>query len=108
MPVGDTEITMQKYFMAFLKKGPNRDQSEAEQAEIQKNHLAYLSSLYVDGFTSITGPVETETDLQGFVVFNTATKEQAMELMKKDPAVRAGRLVIEIVPWWAAKGSVLK
>ncbi len=54
----DSTITMQKYFLVFLKKGPVRNQSEEEEKEIQKAHRAYLGKLYTDGFTSLTGPSE--------------------------------------------------
>ncbi len=36
------------------------------------------------------------------------TKERAEELAAMNPAVKAGRLVMEIHPWWAAVGSSLK
>ena len=108
MQWGDSTIVMQKYFIAFLKAGPNRNQSKEESAKIQEQHLAHLDKLYLDGKTSITGPFGDDGDIRGVVVFNTATIEEARILANQDPAVRAGRLVVEIHPWWAAKGSKLK
>ena len=35
---GDTTYVMQKYFLVMLKKGPNREHSKEEAAEIQKKH----------------------------------------------------------------------
>jgi hypothetical protein len=32
----------------------------------------------------------------------------ADSLARLDPMVAAGRLAIEVYPWWAAKGSALK
>lgn len=108
MQQGDTTYVMQKYFVAFLKAGPERSQSKEEAAEIQKKHLAHLESLAEAGKTSITGPFGDDGEIRGIVVFNTATKEEAKQLAEQDPAVKAGRLVVEIHPWWAAKGSTLK
>ena len=34
MPEGDTIYTMKKYFIAFLKEGPTRDQTEEEAQKI--------------------------------------------------------------------------
>ena len=34
-------VLMQEYFIAFLKKGPNRSQSQAEADSLQKLHLAH-------------------------------------------------------------------
>jgi len=108
MEYGDSTIVMQKYFIAFLKSGPTRSQSEEEAAEIQEKHLAHLSNLYEMGKTSITGPFADDGDIRGIVVFNTATIEEARKLANMDPAVKAGRLIVEMHPWWAMKGSVLK
>lgn len=108
MEEGDTTYVMQKYFMVFLKRGTNRTQSETESKEIQKQHLAYLNKVYEMGKTSITGPFGDDGDIRGIVIYNTATIEEAEKLAKQDPAVQAGRLEVEVHPFWAAKGSKLK
>ena len=108
MEYGDSTIVLQKYFVAFLKAGPNRSQPEEEAAEIQEKHLAHLTRLYEMGKTSITGPFDDDGDIRGIIVFNTATIEEARKLANMDPAVKAGRLIVEMHPWWAKKGSVLK
>lgn len=108
MQDGDTTYVMQKYFMVFLKAGPNRSQDEGEAQEIQKKHMAHLTKLAESGKTSITGPMAEGGDIRGIVIFNTATKEEAQRLAEQDPAVKAGRLTVEVHPWWAAKGSTLK
>lgn len=105
---GDSTIVMQKYFIVFLKSGPERSQSEEEAQEIQKKHMAHLTKLAEDGKTSITGPMAEGGDIRGIVIFNTATKGEAKRLAEQDPAVKAGRLVVEVHPWWAAKGAKLK
>lgn len=40
--------------------------------------------------------------------YNTPTLEMADSLANLDPMVKAGRLVIEVHPWWAAKGYPLR
>ena len=39
---GDTTYVMQKYFLVMLKKGPNREHSKEEAAEIQKKHMEHI------------------------------------------------------------------
>lgn len=104
----DSTVTMQKYFVVFLKAGPERSQSKEEAAEIQEQHLNHLSKMAEMGKTSITGPMGDDGDIRGIVIYNTATAEEAKKLAEQDPAVKAGRLVVEVHPWWAAKGSSLK
>lgn len=105
---GDTTYLMQQYYMVFLKSGPNRSQDSTEAAELQKKHLAHLSRLYKEGYTSLTGPMGDNGDIRGIVVFNTATQKEADSLANLDPMVKAGRLVVEVHPWWVAKGGKLK
>ena len=104
----DSTITMQKYFVVFLKAGPERSQSKEEAEEIQEKHLNHLSKMAEMGKTSITGPMGDDGDIRGIVIYNTATAEEAKQLAEQDPAVKAGRLVVEVHPWWAAKGASLK
>lgn len=101
-------VTMQKYFIVFLKQGPNRDQSPEEAEKIQSGHLAYLGNLYKKGVLNLNGPVGDGGDIAGISVYSTATLEEAVKLAEADPAVKAGRLVVEAHPWWLAKGSSVK
>ena len=107
MPYGDSVIVMKQYFMVFLKAGPNRNQSEEEAAELQKAHLAHLSKLAENKKTCITGPFGDDGETRGIVIYNTPTKEEAEKLANEDPAVKAGRLVVEVRPIWLAVGSKL-
>lgn len=105
---GDTTYVMQKYFLVLLKKGKNRDQNKEEAAKIQEKHMAHLSWLDEMGKISIAGPGQNHETVSGFVLYNTETLQEADSLAKLDPAVKAGRLEVETIPWWAAKGSKLK
>ncbi len=96
MQEGDTTYVMQKYFMVFLKSGPKRSQKKEEAMEIQKKHMAHLQKMAEMGKTSIAGPFAGDGDIRGIVVYNTATAEEARRLAEADPAVKAGRLVVEV------------
>lgn len=104
---GDTVI-MQQYFIAFLKKGPNRSQPKEEAEKLQNLHQAHLGKMYELGYADISGPMGDDSDISGITVYNTPTLKMADSLANSDPMVKAGRLVIEIHPWWAAKGFSLR
>ena len=55
----------------------------------------------------IAGPFGDDGELRGVVIYSVPTLEEAQRLVETDPAVIAGRLIIEVHPWWAAKGSSL-
>ncbi|MDX1331582.1 MAG: hypothetical protein R3252_01015 [Robiginitalea sp.] len=106
-PSGDT-ILMQQYFIAFLKSGPSRSQTEEEADSLQRLHLAHLGRMYEEGYADISGPFGDDGEIRGITIYNTPTLEMADSLANLDPMVKAGRLVIEIHPWWAAKGFPLR
>ena len=105
---GDTTYIMKKYFMVFLKAGPERSQNAEEAAEIQEQHLAHIGWMADQGYVDIAGPFADNGDVRGILVMRVPNKEKAEELAALDPAVKAGRLIMEIHPWWAAVGSSLK
>ena len=101
-------ILMQQYFIAFLKRGPNRLQNKEEANALQSAHLAHLSKMYDLGYADIYGPFGDDGDIRGITIYNVPNIEMADSLANADPMVKAGRLVIEVHPWWAAKGFSLR
>lgn len=99
---------MQQYFIVFLKKGPNRSQDSTEAALLQQQHMAHLNRMAKEGYMSLAGPFGDDGEIRGIAVYNTPTLEMADSLAKADPMVKAGRLKVEIHPWWAAKGGKLE
>jgi len=101
-------ILMQQYFIAFLKSGPNRSQTKKEADSLQVLHLVHLRKMYKLGFADISGPFGDNGDIRGITIYNVPTLQLADSLANLDPMVKAGRLIIEIHPWWAAKGFPLR
>lgn len=101
-------VLMQQYFMAFLKTGHKRDQAPHELEALQEAHLAHLSRMYDLGYADISGPFGDDGPIRGITIYNVPTIGIADSLANLDPMVKAGRLEIEIHPWWAAKGYPLR
>lgn len=104
---GDTVI-MQQYFIAFLKRGSNRDWTKQEADSLQALHMAHLGRMYDAGFADISGPFGDDLDVRGITVYNVPTLQMADSLANLDPSVQAGNLEIEVRPWWAGKGYPLR
>jgi uncharacterized protein len=93
------------YQLGFLKKGPNSTpEKTAETSRIQEGHMAHLNAMGASGKLVVAGPVEKGEDLRGILVFKGITTEEAVRMASEDPAVKAGRLIVEIYPWWVEKG----
>jgi uncharacterized protein len=108
MKEGDTTYIMKKYYVCFLKKGDACGQDSATTAEIQKKHMENINRLAKMGVILVAGPFEGSGELRGIFIMDCKSLEEAEEYAKTDPAVIAGRLKIEIIPWWTAKGTVIK
>lgn len=101
-------VLMQQYFIAFLKRGINQSQNEEEADSLQALHMAHLGKMYEEGYADISGPFADDGDIRGITIYNVPTLKMADSLANADPMVKAGRLQIEIHPWWAAKGFPLR
>ena len=101
-------VLMQQYFIAFLKRGPERSQNKAATDSLQALHMAHLGRMYEEGYADISGPFGDDGDIRGITIYNVPTLQMADSLANLDPSVQAGRLEIEVHPWWAAKGFPLR
>lgn len=99
---GADEYGMKKYVMAFLKTGPNRTQDSATAANIMAGHLKNIGRMADEGVLVVAGPFLDDGDVRGIYIFNVATVEEAQKLTETDPAIKAGRLVMELHPWYGS------
>lgn len=93
---------MRRYIMAFLKAGPNRNQDSTRAAELQQAHMANINRMAEEGDLVLAGPFLDSGEIRGIYLFNVETLEQARELTETDPAIQAGRLVMELHPWYGS------
>lgn len=96
------EYGMKSYVMAWLKAGPNRSQSPEEAASLQKAHLENIGRLADEGKLILAGPFLDDGEVRGIYIFNVSSIEAAEELTATDPAIQAGRLKMELHPWYGS------
>lgn len=104
----DKKYEMKTYYLVFLKKGENRTQDSTTVSKLQEQHMAHLTKMADSGKMDICGPLLDDGDLRGICIYNVATKEEAEKLANEDPMVKAGRLKVEVHPFYSAKGVSLK
>lgn len=105
--VGADDYGMKKFVIAFLKRGPNRDQSKEESDRLQRAHLDNISKLAEQGVLVLAGPFLDDTDLRGIYIFDVETVEEAKALTATDPAIQAGSLIMELHPWYGSAATSL-
>ena len=98
------------YWMVFLKKGTTLSQNAEEAAKIQSAHLAHMAKQKKEGKILVAGPFEVDADheMRGIVLYSADLPlQQVQSLVQADPAVKAGRLSVEIVKWWTPAGAMV-
>jgi len=100
--LGADEYGMSRYVMAFLKAGPNRSQDSTTAVELQAAHLANIRRMAQAGQLVLAGPFLDDGDIKGIYIFAVESVEEAKELTDSDPMIQAGRLVMEMHPWYGS------
>lgn len=96
------QFGMKAYVMAFLKRGPNRSQDSLAALNLQKAHLENINRLANEGKLILAGPFMDDQNIRGIYIFNVETIEEAKKLTETDPAIQAGRLEMELHPWYGS------
>ncbi len=99
----DMKWTMKKHHLVLLKSGAQTSQPSPEAQKIQLEHLWHIRRMMDEGKMVAAGPFMKDGDLRGIFVFNTESAEEAKAWAEADPAVKAGRLIVDIRPWLVAK-----
>ena len=100
---------MESYQLVLLKRGPAwTPERTPETAALQEKHLAHLGRMSEEGVMLLAGPFGDQADesLRGACIYRVASVDEARRLASEDPAVKAGRLQVEVVTWWVGKGYV--
>jgi uncharacterized protein len=104
-------VDLEAFELVLLRRpadAPAYDDDEIER--IQREHLAHHARLRDAGQVVTNGPVTDQPDqsLRGLTFYRTGSLERARQLAEADPAVRAGRLVTEVMTWYCPPGTMSK
>jgi uncharacterized protein YciI len=99
------EESMRMYVLGLIYRGEKwTPEKTAETAKIQEQHLANIGRLAEEGKLILAGPFGGDGELRGLFLFDATTVEEARALADSDPAVQAGRLRVDLLPWYGPKG----
>ncbi|MCC6652335.1 MAG: hypothetical protein IT348_14380 [Candidatus Eisenbacteria bacterium] len=98
--------SMVSYAFVMLRRGPRYTSNFTPGVrKLLGKHARNIERLRRESRLVAAGPVEGMGDLRGILIFDADTTT-ARRLVSKDPAVRGGRFVAEIHPWWTAYGII--
>lgn len=96
---------MMTAYLAFLVRGDKWTPEKTPATEaIQKAHMDNINRLAESKKLVVAGPFGDNGTLRGIFVFRVNSIEEARELAATDPAVKAGRLALQIHPWLVPEG----
>ncbi|MBZ5637297.1 MAG: YciI family protein [Acidobacteriia bacterium] len=94
-------------WIGFLRRPPNAPQlSEEKIEEIQRGHMANIRKMAGTGDLAAAGPLDEDGPLRGILVFRTDDPEHLKALVAEDPAVKIGRLAVELYRWDVPEGAI--
>jgi len=101
------EGDMTTVYLVLLKKGTawTAEETDATKA-LQEAHMANIRKMWQDRKLIVAGPTEDPAGLRGVFVFKAASLDEAKALAATDPAVKAGRLMATVYPWWVEKRAL--
>jgi uncharacterized protein len=94
----DIPKNMKPYFLVFLVQGDKREQPPEEANKIQNEHLAYIRKNHEAGKYIFAGPFTEDERIRGIIVVKAKDAAEVRSIVGGDPAVKAGRLAVEVHP----------
>lgn len=97
-----------RYTIVLLLRNDHAPELDAAAEDaLQDVHLDYLAKLHEAGYVVAAGPTPgPEVRRVRGVTILSVPPEEARRLKEQDPAVRAGRFLLEIFPWLVPKGAM--
>ena len=95
-----------RFTIALLILRPDAPQlGEAAADALQDAHLAHLAELHEQGHLLAAGPLLGDDVYRGLSILKVGP-EEALRLKEADPAVRAGRYSVKVLPWMVPGGAM--
>jgi len=96
---------MSSYQFGLLRKGPTWTAQRTPATDsIQAGHMANINRMAGEGVLLAAGPLLDNGDIRGILIFGADSTARLGELVARDPAVRSGRLVLDLFSWFAPTG----
>jgi len=101
-------VGFDRHTLVLLRLRPDAPvPTPGQAAELRNQHLAYLADRVAAGdILAVGAPVDQDDEtLRGVSVWSV-DPQRARELAEADPAVRAGRLAVEVASWLVPAGML--
>jgi len=102
-------FSMRTYTFVLLKRGPSWSAEETPETKtIFEGHMANIKAMGKAGKLVLAGPFDAPAGdkdaYAGLFVLDVKSDDEARALLANDPAIKSGRLVPELRPWYGPAG----
>lgn len=100
---GADDYGMKAYILVMLKTGSNTDTVKSIRNESFRGHMNNINRLVKEEKLILAGPLgKNKQTYRGIFILNVKTITEAEELLKTDPAFKAGYLAADFFEWYGA------
>lgn len=101
--LGADKYGMKMYMFVILKTGSNTTIDKAKLDGLFRGHMENITKLASSGKLVVAGPFKkNDKSFRGIFILNVKTSAEALELLDKDPAIKAKVLEAEILEWYGS------
>ncbi len=103
------KMEFETYQLALLRAVPGaKELPKEERHALLAQHLGHFRKMALEGKMVVAGPFGDQDDktLEGLCLYRTGSVAEARALAEADPAVKAGRLRVEMMTWYTEKGAL--
>ncbi len=98
------DAPVRQFIVAVLSSGPEAAGQAGQVADAQSAHLAHLWKLREAGVLVLAGTFEGAGRRRALAVFASDNLAAVRALVNEDPAVKAGRLTVDLLTWLGPDG----
>ena len=97
--------SMDRYVFGILSRGASWTPERTPRTDsIQAGHMANIRRMAALGALIGAGPFQGDGAMRGVFIFRDLPPDSIRKLCADDPAIRSGRLALELHPWMAPAG----
>lgn len=101
--LGADQYGMKPYVLVILKTGSAKIEDKEKVAELFRGHLNNINRLVEENKLIVAGPLgKNDNAYRGIFILNVGSKDEAVQLVDTDPAVKEGLLAVELYDWYGS------
>jgi uncharacterized protein YciI len=101
--LGADQYGMKMYVLVMLKTGSNHIEKKETADSLFAGHMKNIGRLVDEGKLVVAGPLrKNDKAFRGIFILNVKSKEEALPLLQRDPAIREKLLEAEVYEWYGS------